>query len=446
MTKFWIRILPAAIRVRLEGRAGAQQIATNVVWLLADRVVRLGVGLLVSVWVARYLGPQLFGVYNYAIAFVGLFGFVSTLGLDSIVIRDIVHAPQDAAEILGTTFILKLSGAVLTLIVSVGAVSVVRADDPAMPLLVGLIAAGTLFQAFDAIDFWFQSQVQSKYTVYARNTAFLLISGVKVGLILWHAPLVAFVAASLAEVALGAVGLVTAYRLTGQSIRRWRAGVARARSLLSASWPLILTSIAVWIYMRIDQVMLGSLADDRSLGIYSAAVRLSEIWYFVPGAIVSSVLPTIVRSKKLDEQLYYHRVQRLFNLMVLISYAIVIPATILADPLINLLYGPSYREATGMFVILMWTGLFVALGVAREAWTATEGLMRFSFATTIAGAIVNVVLNILFIPKWGALASAWATLAAQAVAVSFATLLYAPTRRIFVMQLKALVFRGGFRA
>ena len=445
MTKFWIKVLPAFIRVRLEGRAGVQRVAVNVIWLLADRVVRLGVGLLVSVWVARYLGPQLFGVYNYAIAFVGLFGFVSTLGLDSIVIRNIVRAPQDAAEILGTTFALKLTGAAMTVIVSISTVSLLRTDDPALPLLVGLIAAGTLFQAFDAIDFWFQSQVQSKYTVYARNTAFLIISGIKVGLILLHAPLIAFVAASVAEVILGSFGLVAAYRLTGHSIQRWRASLARARSLLSTSWPLMLTSIAVWVYMRIDQVMLGSLAGDRVLGVYSAAVRLSEVWYFLPGVIVSSVLPTIVRSKKIDEQLYYDRLQRLFNLMVFLSYIIILPLTVLADPIINLLYGPSYREASGMFVVLMWTGLFVALGVAREAWVVTEGLMRFSFATTVAGAITNIVLNVILIPRWGALASAWATLVAQAVAVSFSTLLYAPTRRIFVMQLKALILRGGFR-
>jgi PST family polysaccharide transporter len=445
MTKFWIKVLPAFIRVRLEGRAGVQRVAVNVIWLFADRVVRLGVGLLVSVWVARYLGPQLFGVYNYAIAFVGLFGFVSTLGLDSIVIRDIVHAPQDAAEILGTTFALKLTGAAMTVIVSISTVSLLRTDDPALPLLVGLIAAGTLFQAFDAIDFWFQSQVQSKYTVYARNTAFLIISGIKVGLILLHAPLIAFVAASVAEVILGSFGLITAYRLTGHSIRRWRASLARARSLLSTSWPLMLTSIAVWVYMRIDQVMLGSLADDRVLGVYSAAVRLSEIWYFIPITIVNSVFPAIVRSKAINEQLYYDRLQRLFNLLVALSYAVCVPATLLAGPIINILYGPSYSEASTMFVVLMWAGLFAALGVARETWIVSEGLTRFSFATAVIGAIVNIVLNVIFIPHGGALAAAWATLAAQAVAVSFSTLLYARTRRVFVMQLKALTFRGGLR-
>ena len=302
MTKFWIKVLPAFIRVRLEGRAGVQRVAVNVIWLFADRMVRLGVGLLVSVWVARYLGPAQFGVLSYAVAFVGLFGFFSTLGLDSIVVRDIVRAPQNAKETIGTAFALKLSGAIVTLIVSVSIVPLLRPGDPAMIGLVAIIAAGTLFQSFDVIDFWFQSQVQSKYTVYARNTAFLIIAVVKVILIQLQAPLTAFAYVSLAEITLSAIGLVMAYQLTGQTIRLWRAGLARARALLSASWPLILSSIAVWTYMRIDQVMLGTLNDDHALGIYAAAVRLSEIWYFIPVAIVNSVFPAIVRSKVVSEQ------------------------------------------------------------------------------------------------------------------------------------------------
>lgn len=440
-----LKFLPPLIRARFEGRAGAQRIAANMVWLLADRIVRLGVGLLVSVWVARYLGPQLFGVYSYAIAFVGLFGFVSTLGLDSIVVRDIVHAPQDANEILGTAFSLKLIGAVVTLLAATSIGTLAQASDPVMPILIGLVAAGTLFQAFDVIDFWFQSQVRSKYTVYARNTAFLILSLIKVLLILLHAPLIAFACAALAEIVLGAIGLIAAYQLTGQTVRRWRTSLARARMLLSVSWPLMLSSIAVWVYMRIDQVMLGLLADTRALGVYSAAVRLSEVWYFIPIAIVSSVFPAVVRSKAIDEKLYYERLQRLFNLMVVLSYVIVIPVTLLAGPIINLLYGPSYSEASRMFIVLMWAGLFVGLGVAREAWLVNEGLTRFSFATAVAGAITNVVLNIVLIPRWGGFAAAWATLAAQAVAVTLSTLLYARTRRIFVMQMKALVLWGGIR-
>lgn len=445
VNSFLVKILPISIRRRLGSRPNLQRAISNTGWLFADRILRLGVGLLVSVWVARYLEPQLFGVYSYALAYVGLFGFMSSLGLDSIVVRDIVRSPQDAGEILGTTFVLKLAGAVLLVALVIATIPVVRPNDPTSAALVGIIAAGTLFQAFDAVDLWFQSQVQSKYTVYARNAAFIVLSLVKIGLIQMRAPLIAFGWAGLAEVALGAMGLVTAYQATGHTMKHWKASLSRARLLLRASWPLILTSISIWIYMRIDQIMLGSMVDDRALGVYSVAVRLSEVWYFVPMTIVSSALPAIVRSKKIDERLYYDRLQRLFNLMAVLSYMIILPSTLLANTLINFLYGPSYSEASGMFIILIWAVLFVALGVARETWTVTEGFMRFSFATTVVGAITNVIFNIVFIPRWGAIAAAWATLAAQVVAVSLSTLIYAPTRRIFAMQAKALLLRGGLK-
>lgn len=166
------KCIPSFIRIRLEGRTALQKILANTGWLFVDKILRMGVGLLVGVWVARYLGPEQFGLYNYALSFVALFSAFATLGLDGIVVRDIVRDPSYKNEILGTAFILKLLGGISTLILAVGAVSLLRPHDNLTRWLVGIIAAGTIFQAFDVIDFWFQSQVQSKYTVYAKNVAF----------------------------------------------------------------------------------------------------------------------------------------------------------------------------------------------------------------------------------------------------------------------------------
>lgn len=168
------------------------KVAANASWLFADRFLRMGVGLVVGVWVARYLGPEQFGLYNYAIAFVSLFSAFATLGLDNIVVRDLVRDPTCRDEILGTTFALKLIGGIFTLLLTVGIISLLRPNETLTHWLVGIIAVGMIFQAFDAIDFWFQSQTQSKFTVYARSTGFLLITIVKLILIWMQAPLIAF--------------------------------------------------------------------------------------------------------------------------------------------------------------------------------------------------------------------------------------------------------------
>ena len=151
--------------------------------------------------------------------------------------------------------------------------------------LVGLLASAGIFRAFETIDLWFQSQLQSKYTVLAKNTAFLVISIAKVILINVRAPLLAFAWATLAEVLIGALSLIVFYKIQGGALRLWRWSLPLAKSLLKESWPLILSGFSIVIYMKIDQIMLGKMIGPRALGLYSSATRISEVWYFIPTAI-----------------------------------------------------------------------------------------------------------------------------------------------------------------
>ena len=301
MNKFWIELLPRILREKLEGRQYLQNVVRNTAWLFADRVVRLGFGLFVGVWVARYLGPAQFGVLSYANAYVALFSAIAALGLDSVVVRNIVRDPSRREEILGTAFFLKLIGAAATVVLAAGTILLVRPGDTVSQIVVGIIALGTIFQAFDAIDFWFQSQILSKYTVCAKNSAFLVISLVKIALILSKASVISFAAAGLAEIALGSMGLIMVYRMNGHRLKEWRFRRDTAKEMLADSWPLVLSGIVVMIYIRIDQVMIGNILGIAEVGIYSVAVNLTEVWYFIPMAITSSVLPAIIDSKRRSE-------------------------------------------------------------------------------------------------------------------------------------------------
>jgi polysaccharide transporter, PST family len=405
-----IKFLPNFIKVRLEASETFRKILANTGWLFIDQVVRMGCGLLVGVWVARYLGPEQFGTFNYALAFVGLFGALATLGLDSIVIRDIVRNSSSRDAVLGTAFLLKMAGAFVTLGLTLLAISIVRPEDSLSRYLVGILAAKTVFQAFDVIDCWFRSQMQSKYSVWARNTAYFIVVLVKISLILLKAPLIAFAWATAAETGLGAAGLWIAYRLQGCTLQVWRASLHQARELLRDSWPLMFSGIMIMVYMRIDQVMLGQMADDQAVGIYSAAVRLSEVGYFVPMIVASSVFPSLVHSKQLPEQEYLRRVQKYFDLNVLLAYALAIPTSILSPIIISFLYGKAYQGAEIMFSILIWASLFVFMGVAREQLLISEGMMKFSFFCTVIGAISNIALNLFLIPAYAGTGAAIATL------------------------------------
>ncbi|MBW4506575.1 MAG: flippase [Scytonematopsis contorta HA4267-MV1] len=414
------------------------KILKNTAWLFADNILRMFSGLIVGVWVARYLQPEQYGNYNYCIAFVSLFGAVASLGLNQIVIRDIVREPSEKNQLLGTAFVLKLLGGIVALILSVGMISILRPGDNLSLWMVGITALSMTFNSFEVIDFWFQSQVQSKHTVLAKNLALALSCVVKISLINSQAPLIAFAVVYAGEFALVAVGLVTVYHLQGNLMTAWKYRLDYAIRLLKDSWTLILSGFMIMIYMRIDQIMLGEMVGDKAVGIYSAAVRVSELWMFIPIAISNSVFPSIIEAKKISENLYYERLQKLFSSMSFLSYVVAIGISLFAGQIIQLLFGAGYEAASSILIVHIWMGVFMCLGVVRSLWTTTEGLMRFAFITAGIGGLINILLNLLLIGKYGGLGAAIATVIAQASADYIASGLFPQTRKIFIVQTKAL--------
>jgi PST family polysaccharide transporter len=442
MNQAWIQLLPPILRSKLHGRYTLQKILSNTGWLFADRILRMGVGLIVGVWVARYLGPEQFGLFNYAIAFVALLSPVATMGLDNLVIRDLVHDTANKDEILGTTTALKFVGAVLAWLLIMSGVGLMRSNDRTTQWLVGIIAIGLLFQSFDSIDFWFQSQIQSKFTVFARSTAFILVTGARVALIQVKAPLVAFAWLGCAEALLVSVGLVIVYKIKGWRLSTWRSSFVRAYELLKHSWLLVLSGLAIMTYMKIDQIMLSQIIGNDAVGIYSAALRISEVWYFIPMAVISSVFPTIVAVKTSDIKLYYTRLSNLFNFMARLAYAIAIPITFLSGWLIELLFGSHYAAAAPVLAIHVWANVFVFLGVAQESWNISEGFLKLSLLQTLIGAVINILLNLILIPSYASIGAALATVVAYAFSAVITNIVSQSTRKILLLQLRAMLLIG----
>jgi polysaccharide transporter, PST family len=418
-----------------------RQIISNASWLVADKVLRMAVALVVGVWIARYLGPEQFGLLNYAIAFAALFYPIASLGLDSIVVREIVQHPNRKERLLGTAFYLKLLGGLAATLLTTIGIYFFRADALSR-LLVLTLAISFAFQAFEVVDLWFQSQVQSKNTVLAKNLAFAIVTALKIGCIQVRAPLQVFAYLYLIEIVVGAVGLLITYRAQNQSFDRWRISRNLIRQLLRDGYPLIFSGMAVIIYMKVDQIMIGQMLGDKFVGIYSAAARISEVWYFIPAAIASSVSPEIIKAKDVDSQQYYKKLQIVFDLMVLISVFISITMSFLAKPLILTLYGAEYSEAIPILVTHIWSSIFIFLGSARGIWLNAENLLVFSLKTTVIGAIINVVLNLFLIPKYAGLGAAIATVIAYSCAVLFSCIFYPKLWTVGQLMLRALVMQS----
>jgi O-antigen/teichoic acid export membrane protein len=421
----------------LRSRQDVSKILSNVGWLFFDRIFRLGVGLVVGVWVARYLGPTRFGQLNFAVAYTALFGAATSLGLDQILVRELVHSPDEKHALLGTSLFLRLAAACIASIATSASILLVR-HDAEMRLVVIISALSLIPAAFDTFDLWFQSQTLAKYATYARSAAFVIVSAAKVVLVLQHRGIIAFAWVTTAEFGIAAVGLVIVYTVRDGSVSDWTWQGSTARRLLRDSWPLVFSSVMIMIYLRIDQVMLGTISTDAEVGVYSVAVRLSEVWYFVPTAIVTSMFPAVLAAKKISEAVFLRRLQQMYNLVSVASYAIAIPISLLANPIVDRLYGAQYPAAGPVLIVLIWTLHFTALGIARSSFLTSMNWTRLHLATVSLGAAVNVLLNLWLIPRWGAMGAAVASLIAYWVAAHGTCYVYPrlrPTARMLTQAL-----------
>jgi PST family polysaccharide transporter len=417
---------------------GFRRILGNVSWLMVDRVIRMGMGLFVGVWTARYLGPAQFGSLNFAVAYIALFGSVATLGLEGIVVREVLHHPEDRHEILGTTLALRGTAGLLAAVVSIAVLRLIQPHDRQALLLVSIYSVTLVFQAFDTIDAFFQSQVRSKITVWAKNGAFLVVAVIRVLLIYFKAPVWAFVTAMAGEIVLGAVGLVLGYRLSGGEIFSWRRNRKKAAELLQQSWPVIFSSMAIMVYVRLDMVMLKMMQGEFAVGLYAAATRISEVWYFIPLAIVSSVSPAIMRAKD-DPDLFYGRLRKLFSLMTLSACTIGSIVALLSGTIVRILYSNNYSGAAPVLAVHVWASVFVFLGCAQSPWDIAKNLLKLSMFRTALGAVINVAMNLYLIPRYSAMGAAIATVVSYAISAVFANAFSARTRPIFYMQMRSFI-------
>ena len=402
--------------------------------------MRMLAGLLVGIWVARYLGPAQFGLFSYAVAFAALFSSIAKLGLDSIMVRDLVREPAQRDIYMGTAFWLKLAGS-LAMLGVIGIALQLTTSDSTTRLYIFIIASGAIFQPFEVVDFYFQSKVLSKFVSICKLIQLTISSLIKIFLIYIDSGLFWFVIVSLIDQITLAATLYLAYRYQkiGMYFKHFNRHVAK--KLLIDSWPLVLSGLAVMIYMRTDQIMIKEMLGEKEVGLYSAATRISEIWYFVPILITNSIFPAILNVKK-NSPKYLFRLRVLFSVLVWIGILVAAITAFIYDWLIIFLYGQDYQQAGQVLMIHIWGGIFVALGAASGSWFVSENLQRYALYRTLLGASVNIALNFVLIPKYGILGAAIGTVVAQSVAALFFDILTAKTRVLFFTKLKSIFLIG----
>ncbi len=415
----------------------------NTSWLFAEKVVRMMVGLFVGIWVARYLGPERFGLLSYAQSFVGLFTAFATLGLNGIVVRELVKDQSKRDILLGTTFRLKIIGAITVLLFLAIAINFTD-NDRFANLLVFIIASATIFQTFNVVDLFLQSKVISKYAVYSNVISLLITSIIKVVLILYEAPLIYFAFVILIDSIILAIGYLYFYRILKLSIRDWKYQNSLAKLLLRDSWPLMISAFMISIYQQLDQIMLKNMINAKEVGLYAAATKINALFYFIPTAILSSISPAIVSAKLKSEKLYLERLQSVYDFFSLYSYLVIIGVLFFTDFVINIMYGADYQRSSILLKIIVFSNIFSLLGATSSMWFINSGFEYKIMHRNLFGVFFNIVGNILLIPHYGAVGAALTTILAQFSANFVFDLFDRKTLLVFQQKRDSLILRNYF--
>lgn len=410
----------------------------NTFWLLAERIVRIAINFFVTIYLVKYLGPDNFGLLSYAISFVTILASFAALGMDSIIVRDLIAEKNKSNAILGTSFYLRLVSSIIS-VLFIFIVLTLSHEELSTSLLILVISMSTIFQSLNVIDFYFQAKVQSKFTVYAQFTSLVISSALKIYLIIIKASLIYFAYAIALESLLFAIGLIAMYKLQNDGKPRWDFNFSLSQKILRDAFPLLLAGVVVAIYMKIDQIMIKKMLDNSQAGFYSAAVKLCELWYFIPMAISNSVFPAIVNAKKTSEKNYHLRMQRFYDIMSWLSVGVSIPLTIFAPQIITLLFGAKFISAVPVLQIYIWSSVATFLGVASSQYLVAENLTKVSFYRTLLGMTVNIAMNFILIPKIGIVGSALATLISYSLA-TFSIIFYKNTFNQVIMMFRSLFF------
>lgn len=380
----------------------------NAAWIIGCRIVQSLLQLVVGMLCARYLGPGNYGILSYAGAVLAFALPFMRLGLNETLVKELSDHPGQDGEIMGTALGMNLLSALVTMGMVLGAVSALNPGDKETILVCGLYSLSLLAGAVEMIRYWFQYRMLASRSAVVALLAYLLVSAYRIALLAAGKSVAWFALTNALDYGLMGGALVVLFLRRGY---RFRFSPTRAREMLRRSAPYIGASLMVVLYQSTDRVMLTALAGARETGLYTAAVTCVTMGQFVYAAMVDSARPVILASR--EEEGFQHRMSRLYGAVVYLAAAQGVIFTLAAEKIICLLYGEAYLEAVPVLRVLNGYFIFSCMGLVRNVWILAREKQRYLWRMNLAGAAVNILLNVWWIPGAGALGAAAASLLTQ---------------------------------
>ena len=420
-----------------------KRIAKNAGWMVAGKVFHMLLSLATSLLTARYLGPDNYGLINYAGLYITFFTALCTLGINSVIVKNFVDHPEEVGLTLGTTLLLRAVSSFLSMGLIIAVVSIVDAGEKQTVAVTALCSLALLFQVFDSVSYWFQSRLQSQYATIATSASYLVVSVYKVILLVTRKGVLWFALATSIDYGVSAVMLLAAYYKKGGPALH--VSGAKARQLLNASKSFILCGLMVAFYNCTDRFMLKHMLDDAAVGHYSVASGICTMWTFVLTALIDSMYPSIMELHQSNRSLYERRNRQLYAIVFYVSVAVSLVTTGFAPLIVRILYGKSYLPAVQPLRVITWYTAFSYLGVARNAWMVSENKQKYLTPIYIGAALVNVCGNLLLIPLWGATGAAAASLLTQIATIFVFPYWIKDLRPNAKLMTDALLLRGVWK-
>lgn len=416
--------------------------AKNSGWVIFQNISTMALGIFVTALVARYLGPEKYGIFNYALSVTGLFAGIAAVGINNIMVKDLTDEPNNEGKILGTGFTIRLIASIILIVVSEITLCLLSGADKTLLIIGAILASMMIFKAFEVVEYYLQYKLNMKIVAIVRILVFVILCAIKILCVVFKLGLIFYSTAYLIETIVYAVAIYFAYikiNKKNNTSYKWTFDKTYAKNLLSRSWYFAISALMVTIYLKIDQTMLGSMiADTAEVGIYSAAVRITELWVFVPLAIITSLRPIIMGFKNTDDVKYKLNLSRLYYIISIICLVFAIFMILSSNLIVNILYGAEYIKAGSILYILIFGTYFGIFGNIHYIWMICENKQKYSLYYSFCGCFSNIILNIILIPKYGGYGAAIATLISQIFANVFSYSFFKETRQLTKNAIRAM--------
>lgn len=413
----------------------------NAKWMISEQMVQMILNVVIGVLTARYLGPSNYGVINYCAAYVAFFSSVCTLGLEGIIIKEMVADREHEGTILGTGLVMRLFSSTI----SIGAIMLILyfVDDAnALILRVGFLQSLVLlFRSFELIDFWFQSYLKSKYVALVKSLSYFLIAAYKIFILATGKSIEWFAFSTSLDFLLIAILLVIIYKKADGG--RLHFSFKMVKQLISQSFFFIISGLIITVYLQIDKIMIKQMLDEVHVGWYSAATTICNYWVLIPTAVINSSRPSIMEAKKNGhEEVYLKRIKQLYAILIWGGIIVSAGISVLSKLIIGILYDEAYAPAAASLAIAIWYTTFSTLGLARGIWLICENKNKYVIGCVFWGAVINCILNYILIPVMGINGAAVATLVTQIFNCMIAPLLYKKIRIHTKYIIDAFLLKG----